>query len=369
MKLCLIAPIPPFRGGIAKYCYSLAKELEKRHELLLLSYKRQYPAILYGRKNQIDLACDRKFIVGEFKHLSYDIDSANPASWLETAKKISAFGPDAVIFPWWVAYWAPMYFYLLRSLKRKKIKVIFLGINIFEHEDNAFKKFLTKIVLRSADFIIVHSSQEKTMALEINPSAVVKTHLLPVFEYEATPVVRDDLRLNLLFFGFVRPYKGLDYLLKALGSLRDDDIRLTIAGEFWHDKDKYLQLIDALGISANVEIVDRYVTDKEMSLYFSRSDLIVVPYKEAKTSGIIATAYGFGKPVLATDVGGFHEIVRDNLTGRLVPPNDPESLAKGIAWFRENRQIDFAQSIADYTSRNMSWNSLAKTIEECVTLE
>ena len=364
MKICLIAPVPPFRGGIAKYCYSLAQELEKRHELLLLSYKRQYPALLYGRKSQIDPDCDRDRIAREFKHLSYDIDSVNVLSWFEAAERIAAFGPDLVVLPWWVTYWTPMYLYFLHSLKKRGITVVFLCINIFEHEDNAVKKFLTKLVLRRVDAIIVHSQQEKNTALDINPRAAVKMHLLPLFEYDATLTVTHGSGLNLLFFGFVRPYKGLDILLKAVGILRNRDITLTVAGEFWDDKDEYLKLIDDAGISGQVEIIDRYVSDKEMSLYFSRADLVVLPYREARTSGVIATAYGFRKPVLVTDVGGFRETVQDGYTGKLVPSGDPQSLANGVSWFLDNRHMDFAHNIAEFTSRNMSWSSLADAIEE-----
>jgi glycosyltransferase involved in cell wall biosynthesis len=364
MKICLIAPLPPFRGGIAKYCHSLAQELEKRHDLLLLSYKRQYPELLFGRKSQIDTAYDTQKIAHEFKQLSYDIDSASIFSWMETSRRIAAFKPDLVIFPWWVSYWAPMYAYLLSSFKKKDIKTVFLCINIFEHEDNVIKKLVTKFVLKRVSAIVVHSGQEQKMAQGINPGAMVKKHLLPLFVYDAAPMSKNDTKLNLLFFGFVRPYKGLDTLIKAVGILENSDITLTIAGEFWDGKAEFLKLVSELGISEKVELIDRYIPDDEMSRCFSSADLIVLPYKQTVTSGVIATAYGFGKPVLATNVGGFHEIVKDGFTGKLVPPDDPQALADGIAWFLNNRQIDFEANIAQLTSKTMSWSSLVDMIEE-----
>jgi len=363
MRVCLVAPVPPFRGGISKYCYSLAKELEKRHELLLLSYKRQYPEFLYGKKSQTDPDFDRNQIAREFQHLSYDIDSANIFSWFETSRRIATFNPDTVILPWWVVYWTPMYLYFLHFLKRRGIRVVFLCINVFEHEDNPFKKFLTKLILKKVDSIIVHSEQEKNQILEFNPMATVRKHLLPLFGYDARVATRENGNLNLLFFGFVRPYKGLDTLLKAVGILRNHDIALRIAGEFWKDKDEYTRLIDDLGISGKVDIVDRYISDEEMSSCFAWADLVVLPYKRTITSGVIATAYGFGKPVLATNVGGFHEVIRDGYTGKIVPPDDPESLADGIVWFMTNRKIDFEGNISKFTSQNMSWNSLVDLIE------
>jgi glycosyltransferase involved in cell wall biosynthesis len=195
-----------------------------------------------------------------------------------------------------------MYAYLLFLLKKKGIRVVFLCINIFEHEDSALKKLATRSVLRRVDSIIVHSGQEKNTALEINPRAVVKKHLLPLFMYDAGPTVRNDTGLQLLFFGFVRPYKGLDTLLKAVGILKEHDISLRIAGEFWDDKAEYLRLVSDLGISEKVEVIDRYIPDDEMGRYFSGADLVVLPYKQTITSGVIATAYGYKRPVLATNV-------------------------------------------------------------------
>lgn len=367
MRICLIAPLPPFRGGIAKYCYSLAQELEKRHDLLLLSYQRQYPELLYGRKSQEDPAVDRDRILREFRQLSYDIDSAQPLSWLRTAKRIAAFNPDMVVFPWWVAYWAPMYLYLNHFLKRKGIRVLFLCINVFGHEDNPLKKLLTKSILGRAGNFMVHSEQEKRELLEINPQATVKKHLLPLFEYDAgvLPVPPGhDHPLQLLFFGFVRHYKGLDVLLKAIGLLKRCDISLRIAGEFWHDKQRYLTLISDLGIADKVEIIDRYVPDDTMSSYFTSADLVVLPYRETITSGVVATAYGYKRPVLATNVGGFFEVIQEGVTGKLVAADDPQALAEGIEWFLANRQIDFAANITKFTAQTMSWRSLVDMIEE-----
>lgn len=365
MKVCLIAPVPPYRGGVAKYCYSLAQELEKRHDLLLLSYRRQYPGLLYGKKSQLEPSSSAQVIGDEFRQLSYDIDSVCIRSWLETVRRINLFRPDLVILPWWVTYWAPMYGFLLFALRRKGIRVVFLCINIFEHEDNALKKLLTRLTLARVDAMIVHSDLEKSMALGINPKAMVKKHLLPLFRYDPLPVRTHGARgLRLLFFGFVRPYKGLDTLVKALGILKGYDISLTVAGEFWGNKAELLQQVGELGISGKVTIVDRYIPEDEMRRYFSAADLVVLPYRKTVTSGIIATAYGFGKPVLATDVGGFHEVVSDGCTGKLVPADDPQAFADGILWFHNNRQINFAENIDRFTARTMSWGSLVDTIEE-----
>lgn len=257
-----------------------------------------------------------------------------------------------------------MYFYLLHSLRKKGIRVVFICINVFEHEDNALKNFLTKTILRRVDYFIVHSEQEKSELLTIRPEADVKKHLLPLFEYDSTAEARHDTDMHLLFFGFVRPYKGLDTLLHALAILRTPDISLKIVGEFWNDKDQYIELINKLKISGQIEIIDQYVPDNEMSRYFSWADLVVLPYRKTITSGVIATAYGFKKPVLATNVGGFYEVIQDGCTGKLVPPDDPKSLADGILWFLANKQINFAENISAFAAQNRSWSSLVDLIEE-----
>lgn len=363
MRVALIAPIPPFRGGIAKYCYSLAGELEKRHELLLLSYRRQYPALLYGKKSQTDPEVDRGAIAGEFSSLSFDLDSANPLSWIASVRRILEFRTELLILPWWVAYWTPLYLYLLWSLKRKGVRVLLLCINVYEHEGSRLKKFLTELVLRRAECMVVHSEQELRQVAAINPKARVAEHLLPLFSYPAAPEPKRGEGYQLLFFGFVRPYKGLDVLLRGMALLKESGVRLTVAGEFWNDKESYTRLIEELGIAEMVSVVDGYIPESAMAGYFSAADLVVLPYKRSMTSGIVATAYGFGKPVLATRVGGFHEIISEGYTGRLVAPDDAEAFAEGIRWFLKNREIDFAGNISEFTSRTMSWRSLTELIE------
>lgn len=363
MKICLIAPLPPFRGGIAKYCYSLAQEIEKRHDLLLLSYQRQYPALLYGKKSQRDPEIDPEAIRREFGNLSYSVDSINPLSWRKAVQGIVAFRADFVILPWWVTYFTPMYLYLLRALKIRGIRVIFLCINVYEHESSLLKNLLTEITLKRVDHVVVHSNQERLEVLHINPCALVTKHLLPLFRYQGGRARRQDGTLRLLFFGFVRAYKGLDVLLEAIGMLGDEDISLRIAGEFWEDKERYLEQIATLGISDRVEITDRYLSDREMRVFFEEADLVVLPYLKSKTSGVIATAYGFGKPVLATDVGGFHEVIKDGHTGKVVAAGDPEAIAQGIRWFLKHRNMDFAGNIAEYAALKMSWSSLVRLME------
>ncbi len=369
MKICLIAPVPPFRGGIAKYCHSLAQELEKRHELLLLSYSRQYPKLLYGAKPQVDSVGDGARPQADFSRLSYDIDSLRPSTWQEAARRIDAFAPHLVLLPWWVTYWTPFYAWLLHHFRQQGISSLILCINVYDHEDSPLKKLLTRYILRRADLLIVHSEEERVALREIAPSTPLRKQLLPIFSYPVAAVPREteaQRTVNLLFFGFVRSYKGLDLLLRAVALVKELDLRLSVVGEFWEGTEEYLTLVRGLGIGDRVELVPTYVAEEEMARYFARADLVVLPYRSAKTSGVIATSYGFGKPVLATDVGGFHEVVLDGCTGKLVRPGDPQAIADGIRWFFANREITFAENIASFVGDRMSWGSLVTTMEEMV---
>lgn len=364
MRTCLIAPVPPYRGGIAKYCHSLATELERRHDLKLLSYQRQYPRLLYGRKSQVDPDMDRDQAAGEFRRLTFALDSVNPLSWRRACREIAEFRPDLVILPWWVAYWTPLYLYLLRFLDRQGITVVLLCINVFEHESSPLKAWLTKVVLKRARLCLVHSEQERKQILGVNPRAKVVKHLLPLFSYLPQEMPRKERCLNLLFFGFVRSYKGLDTLLEALALLKGHEVRLRIAGEFWQGEAECLAMIRKLKLEDRVDIQSGYLSEAELNSSFSRADVVVLPYKKALTSGVIATAYGHGKPVLATRVGSFPEIIRDGSTGKLIPCDDPQALADAILWFLEHRDIDFAGQIREFTAREMSWPSLVDAIEE-----
>ncbi len=368
MNICLIAPIPPFRGGIAKYCYSLAQELEKRHNLLLLSYHRQYPAFLFGNRLQFDSTTDCGAVSGQFRNLSYELDSLGISSWYTAARKVTAFSADLVILPWWVTYWTPQYLWLLRYFRKRGIRCLLLCINVYDHDGGGVRNYLTRAVLGRGEMMIVHSEDERRELHCINGTAVIRSHLLPLFRYEPSQATDRTQTLNLLFFGFVRPYKGLDLLLKAMGLVKDLNLKLKVVGEFWHGTGEYLELIRQLDIADSVEMIDCYVSDSDMSNFFAESDVVVLPYRTSKTSGVIATSYGYGKPVLATDVGGFHEVVKDRLTGRLIPPLSVPDLVDGIRWFYGNRETDFAGNISSFVEEQMSWGSLVDMIEEmCAT--
>ena len=262
-----------------------------------------------------------------------------------------------------------MYMVMIGSFKLLKIKTLLLCHNVFEHEENYLKRAISKLVLKIPDYYLVHTESEKRKLLPIIRGKKNIQHLHPLYHFSASPLKQCSTKetkseLNLLFFGFVRDYKGLDILLEALKLLSSNKINLKIVGEFWTTKSDYQAYIDAESISG-ITIVDRYISDKEIAFYFNEADVVVLPYRSATGSGVIATSYGYGKPVLVTNVGGLPEAVDNKRTGFIVEPT-ASGLAQGILWFSANGEIDFSTNIAAYTNDFMSWKSLSSKILELI---
>jgi len=369
MRIALIGPTYPFRGGISHYTTLLFRHLRKRHDTLFIAFSRQYPKLLFPGKTDRDPSEEKIREAGALRL----IDSMNPFTWVNAAFKIVRNKTDLVILPWWVSFWAPQ-FWTISTLVRHigRAKILYLCHNVVEHESRRFDRILTRMALGTGDFFIVHSREERHRLLDMFPEASVRTSPHPTYEvFNFKPFdskwVREDhgLRGNVvLFFGFVREYKGLRYLIEALPKvLSEIGVTLLVVGEFWRDKDKYLRLIKEKGLESAVILIDKYVPNEEIGRYFCAADLVVQPYISATGSGVIQTAFGFNKPVIATTVGSLPEMVEDGKTGFLVPPRDSDALAEAIVrFFRENRSEEFATHIKE-ERRRFSWDKMVKVIE------
>lgn len=359
-KIWIIGPFPPIKGGISQYDEYLANELKKSSELHCISYKRQYPKFLIKNREQIDVSYKER------AQADFSIDSVNPLTWLTVLNKVRKFKPDLVILPWWVVYWAPMYLFFLSSFRLLNIKSLLICHNIYEHEDNALKKALSKSVLKMAGTFLVHTESEKIKLKNIVGAKTIIKHLLPIFssvsiDYSKSQKIgSEQFDLELLFFGFVRPYKGLDMLLEALQYVENAKVHLTIAGEFWDDKEDYLNYIKEHNLQ-NIDIVDEYISDEEVADYFRCCDVVVLPYRDATGSAVIASAYGHNRPVLVTNVGGLPDAVASGRTGYISEP-DPKAIGAGITWFIEHKDTAFDKEIESFVKNRMSWESLAKQI-------
>ncbi|RLG28265.1 glycosyl transferase family 1 [Methanosarcinales archaeon] len=373
MKIVIIGTAYPMRGGIAHYISQLYKKLIQRgHEIKIISFKRQYPSIFFPGKTQQDLSEEIEPLPS--KPL---LDSIGPLSWIRTFIEIYRYQPDLIIFKYWMPFFAPCYSavsFLTRLFTRTKI--LYICDNIVPHESNPPDKLLTKIGLWNVHYFIVMSNTVKKSLLDYKPQANFRETPHPVYDYFQDNFSRENARKNLglnkddrvlLFFGYVRQYKGLHTLLKAIPLvLKKANVKLIVAGEFYDSREKYENLINELGINYAVKIYDDYIPNEKVAMFYNAADVVVLPYVSATQSGIIQIAYNYNKPVITTNVGGLPEVVEEGKTGFIVPAEDPEKLAEAIIDFFEiNNPESFSNYIAEY-KQQFSWDRLVSEIENFV---
>ncbi len=373
-KWVLIGPVYPYKGGISHYTGLMYKALSKVHEVEMVSYKLQYPKLLFKRE-QKDYDNDTFKVEGT----RFLINTANPFNIYKAAGDIIAMDPEKVIIQWWHPYFAPCYRILTGRLKRAGIEIVYICHNVFPHERFPLDKKLTRMALRRADRYILHAQGEVAALLSIKPDAEYKVQVHPTYSaFRFNDLKKEDARKLLsiredekimLFFGFVREYKGLKHLLHAAGILKnglyfkDGPMPvLYVVGDFDGNKDEYLKMIEEYGIGEQVRIIDGYVPDREVEKYFAMTDLVVLPYESATQSGIVQIAYGFQKPVIVTRVGGLPEVVEDGITGDIVEPFDDEALAGAIyRYFEEDKQERYIKGIKEREYR-FSWDRMTEAL-------
>jgi glycosyltransferase involved in cell wall biosynthesis len=341
MRIAVVGPAHPFRGGIAHHTTLLAGALHQRHEVLFLSFRAQYPDWAFPGRSDRDPSMPTGDVAVE-----HVLSPAWPPSWWRTVRRLRAFGPRVTIIPWWVPFWAPSVGTVARALHRWRCGgVLFVCHNVIPHERSRVDRRLAAYALSAGDAFIVHSATDEATLRSVlgrgaAGQAAIRRAVLPDHAI-AAPVDRADARRQLglrpsdrvaLFFGFVRPYKGLEHLIRAtaLASTSVPDLRLLVAGEFWQPADGFRQLAARLGLAAQVTLDDRYVPNEEVAPYFCAADVVVLPYLQATQSGVVTLASRFGVPVIAARVGGLPETVAHGQTGLLVPPGDDEALAEAL---------------------------------------
>ena len=367
-KIVLIGPVYPYKGGISHYTGQMYRELSKHNEVRMISYKMQYPKILF-KKEQRDYEND-SFKVN---NTEYMIHTANPFNIIRSAKKIKKYKPDMVIIQWWHPYFAPCYKILQLFMGRQNI--IYVCHNVFPHERFPLDKFLTRLVLSGGKHFIVHANDEAKELTQITQDADYRitphpTYNMFQFEHMTKKDARKRLNIDntkniLLFFGFVREYKGLKHLLLAMNTIiqKNPHTELWIVGDFDGDKSTYEQIISNENIQNYVKIVDGYTPDREVEKYFAACDLVVLPYESATQSGIVQIAFGFEKPVVVSRVGGLPDVVDDGKTGYICEPCNPKSLADKInLYFAENKYEEFECNIKQEAYR-FSWERMSEVID------
>ena len=366
----MIGPVYPYKGGIAHYTSLMTQALSKDNDVTLISFSMQYPKILYPRVSQKDY--DNTSFKVEPTH--YLINTINPLSYFKTARFIKKIKPDIVIFQWWHPFFAPCYWSIAKLIK-KYCKIIFLCHNVFPHEKFPLQRLLTRKTLSNGNAYIVHSKLDEQDLLSTIQNAVLKRTVHPTYNaFRLTDISQADARkkLNipsdsevLLFFGFVREYKGLKHLLNAMPKIAETlpSCKLLIVGDIIEsEKDDYLLRIKQTGCEDNIVLVSDYVSDKEVENYFSACDIVVLPYESATQSGIVQIAYGFTKPVIVTDVGGLSEVVIDGKTGYVIPPFDYESIASAVIDFFKSSDIESFEENIKAEEYKFSWDRMSEII-------
>jgi len=358
----IVGPVPPYRAGIAYCTKRLAEELGAP----VLSFKRQFPKFLYPGGDDVDATLPR------FENARFLLDIINPWTWIRGAILLRRRKPDAVILVWWVWVWALPYLTLL-ALLPKRTRVILQCHNIGDKEPAAWKRWLTNRVLKRGDVLVVHAKTEAEDAARRVPGARIVTTFLPVHELGGAIPTRADARRALglrgnvaLFFGHVRPFKGLDIALRAWRLLASD-VTLVVAGEaWWKGEAEYRELAKGLD---RVRFDFRYIPDAEIATYFAAADVVLAPYRIEAQSGVALTAFHFARPVIATTVGGLPEIIEEGGNGMLVPPEDPGALAAAIDGFFARTDRETMERHAAASARKYSWEEYGALFERLVAGE
>lgn len=338
MRLVLIGPVYPYRGGIAHYTTHLALAFRAlEHECQVISFRRQYPSWLYPGGNDKDPSHPLMQI-----EANYLLDPIIPWTWWQCTRYIHERNPDLVVLQWWTTFWALPFAYVARWLRRHHVSVVYLVHNVLPHEEKPWDRLLARIALSSVEGFIVQSQPEKERLVSLIPKAIIQVSPHPVYTMFTNHRVnkiqaRQELGLPLnqpilLFFGIVRPYKGLKYLLEALALLKEKGVRpfLLIAGDFWEERIEYEKQIHELGLSEQVKLDDRYIPDEQAALMFSAADGLVAPYIGGTQSGVAGIAQGFSLPMIVTEqiAEGLSE--QNNQTVHIIPPADAHGLADAI---------------------------------------
>jgi len=379
VKLAFLGPAPPFRGGIVTYFGMLARILEDRgHDVFWASFRKQYPRFLFPGSEQegatapwLDHANSPRFVPW------------SPVSWWRTSSDLKRQAPRAVVIKFWIPFFAPGFFGVTWLLRRRTdIRIIYLLDNVIPHEKYPFGRFLTRLALKQGHGFIAQSDQVRqdlfTVLPDTDPAAVITTPH-PVYDFgkpgrprKTAAEARDALGLSVearlvLFFGFIKPYKGVVHLIDAAADLKarfGDGIRVLIVGDIYGDKLPYLDRINSSGAEDIIHLVDSFVPDEIVEDYFLAADLAVLPYVSATQSGIVQIAYNYDLPVVTTNVGGLPEVVLDDRTGFIVPPEDPSALAAAvIRFFDEDRAEAFATQVAAEKEK-YSWDRMAEALEK-----
>lgn len=368
-KIIIMGPAHPLRGGLATFNERLAREfMSQGYEVTLYSFSLQYPNFLFPGKTQYS-----SDPVPEDLNIKTRINSVNPLNWWSVGNEIKKYKPDYIVVRFWLPFMGPSLGTILRRVRKNKhTKIVAIVDNIIPHEKRPGDKPFAKYFVKALDKCVVMSKKvgEDLKSFVTHQSIDYVSH--PMYDNYGAILKKETARekLNLkpkgkyiMFFGFIRKYKGLDLLYQAMSDprIRALGIKLVVAGEYYVDENYYSQIVKEEGIMDLLELHTDYISNERVKYYFSAADLIVQPYKTATQSGISQLAYHFEKPMLVTNVGGLPEIVNHGEAGYVVEV-DKKSVADAIVdYYENNREDSFVEKVRENKKR-FSWDNLVKTI-------
>ncbi len=373
-SVIIIGTAYPFRGGgMSTYNERLARAFQNRGDkVIIYTFSLQYPGFLFPGKTQYSTETPPSDLT-----IKVAVNSVNPLNWIRVGREIKKLKADIIIIRYWMPFMAPCLGTLARIIRRNKYsKVVAITDNIIPHEKMPGSNLLSRYFVKSCDGFIAMS---RAVLADLDTFDKIRPRLFsphPLYDNFGEAVSKslakkhlslEEDTMYILFFGFIREYKGLDLLIKAFANeqFRKLKVKLLIAGEFYSDAKPYLELIEQLGLKNEIILHTEFIENREIVYYFCASDIVAQPYKDATQSGVTQIAYHFEKPMLTTNVGGLSEMVADGKVGFVVPPNANEISKALLRFFNENREKEFSANAA-IEKKRFSWEILLERIDAVV---
>jgi len=371
MRITILGPAYPYRGGLATFNERLASQfISECKEVDIRTFTVQYPEILFPGKSQYTDTPAPEGI-----KIVRQLNSINPINWIRTGWKIKKEKPDILLIRYWIPFLAPCLGTVARIARSNKYTVVISVVdNVVPHEKRPGDEMFTRFFMRSIDGAVALSDFVQKDIEDFRKDIPISVTTHPLFDTYGKKIMRNEalsaLKLDqnnfyLLFFGFIRDYKGLDILINAFSDnrLRGKNLKLIVAGEFYENEATLKAMVKESGLENDVIFYDRYINDSEVRLFFCGADLVVQPYKSATQSGVTQIAFQFDKPMLVTDVGGLKEIVRHGKCGYVVEP-DPKLVADAIIDYFDNSRIHTFTENVRKQKAEFSWSKMTDAVTE-----
>ena len=377
MRVIIIGPAHPLRGGLASYNERLAKQfIDEGNEVTIYTFSLQYPSFIFPGTTQYSSEPKPSKLT-----INICINSINPFNWIKVGNNIKNEKPDLVIVRYWLPFMGPCLGFILRQIKKnKQTKIVCIADNIIPHEKRFGDKAFTKYFVQPVDAFITMSDKVMTDLKLFAPTKPTQLVAHPLYDNFGEKVSKEEARLKLgikneelilLFFGFIRKYKGLDLLLNAMKIIKNSKFniqnsKLLIAGEFYEDRKAYDEQIEKLDLQENLILHTDFIPDSKVKYYLCAADVVIQPYKNATQSGVTPLAYHFEKPMIVTNVGGLPSLVPNNKVGLIAEPNAESIAEKIIDYFTKGEAYFLPHLIEE--KKKFTWSKMTASIKQIAGL-